>query len=306
MEEARTLAISPSAKRQPKRPQLFCLRRAGQHPIILNQRFRLLELIAVGGTSYVHRARDLAIDVLQPGNGELAIKVPRCIPQLRQLGQNFRAQTVIHEALLSRTLAHRNILRVFDFHREGNIHFLTMEHIRGEPLTAFLLRAPQRRLGSQTAAAIVRCIAAALLSAHRHGVVHSDVKPGNILIGHRGELKLIDFANARRLQGSVSFKPPYKPPAHFGFSSAYSSFETMEDLPPTTSDDLFSLGCITYEMLTGRHPYNRCSPIEALTQDLTPQRPAATSYRQWTILRKALQLRAAERLHDAADFLRVF
>lgn len=301
------LSLTASARGTRPAPPLRCANTPDERAIIvLNKRFRILDLLATGGTSYVHRALDLRADAHVHGSGELAIKVPRNVPAMRPLGSDFRAQLIIREVLMAHRISHRNILRIYDFHCEGNIYYLTMEYIRGESLSALLQRAPSNRLAHQAAIAIIRGIGAGLIAAHRQQIVHSDLKPSNILIGDQGELKLIDFANARSVDSRDSITGVAARAAHFGFTAAYSSLETIEDRPATASDDIYSLACLSYEMMAGRHPYDRRSPQDALRSGLAPERPPQLTLRQWHTLRKALQLRAPDRLQQVSELLRVF
>src|SRR5690606_13237642 len=117
--------------------------------------------------------RDLLARAGEHGDAVLAVKVARRLPQARALGADFNARIIIYEAQVAQRLSHPNILRVFDFHRDGDTYYLTMEYLPGETLSAFLQRAPGRRLDQDGALRIAGAVAAALGAAHDQGIVHS-------------------------------------------------------------------------------------------------------------------------------------
>jgi serine/threonine protein kinase len=274
-------------------------------PLVLNERFQILDLVATGGTSYVHRARDLLADQHWHDGSDVAIKVTRRLPHMRALGPEFNARIIAYETQVARRLSHPGILRIFDFHRDGNAHFLTMEYVPGEPLSERIRRAPRRRLPYEAVLTVLTEVSDALTAAHRAGIVHSDLKPSNILLADNGGIKLIDFANARPTN-SLSRRRRALDSGYVGYSPAYASLETLEDLPATPSDDVYSLGCILYEMLAGTHPFERKSAIEVQRHGMRPARPAGVNIIQWWVLRKALNTNGRDRFQDANKFATAF
>src|SRR5271156_6707320 len=156
-------------------------------PPVYNGRYELSHLIARGGTAQVYLARDLLLD--RP----VALKV--LFPELsndHSFVERFR-----REAQAAASLSHPNIVPVFDWGESENTYFIVMEYVDGEPLSSIIhTEAP---LAPGNAAQVAADIAKALAYAHRHGVVHRDVKPGNVLITSDGQVKVTDFGIARAM-----------------------------------------------------------------------------------------------------------
>ena len=208
---------------------------------VLNGRYEIVELLAIGGTSNIYLAHDRLIESAEVGERDVVIKVPRP----RDVGGVAIAREMARsEALSTRRIGHDNIVRIHDFGIDGQIAFVVMEYLRGEPLAARLARSPGHRIPQAQAMALIREVGAALAAAHAKGVVHSDLKPGNIFITESGEVRLIDFGTARQARADAES-------AYLGYSPAYSSAELLDGQPPCPSDDIYSLACIAYEMLSG-------------------------------------------------------
>jgi serine/threonine protein kinase len=224
-------------------------------PRIYSGRYELTHLIARGGMAQVYRAMDRQLE--RP----VALKV--LFPELsvdRTFVERFR-----REAQAAANLSHPNIVPVFDWGEDDGSYFIVMEYVQGRPLSA-VLRDPQR-LAPRQIATIGAGVAAALAFAHRHGVVHRDVKPGNILITPDGDVKVTDFGIARAMNTEESLT---QTGAVMG-TAAYFSPEQAEGKGVDSRSDIYSLGVVLYEMSVGRPPFTGDSPVAVASKHVRDQ-----------------------------------
>jgi eukaryotic-like serine/threonine-protein kinase len=234
---------------------------------LLGDRYRLTSRIAIGGMGEVWRAEDLVL------NRIVAVKVLKSeLTSDPTFLARFRA-----EARTTAALSHPGIANVFDYGEavlggpDGlPTAYLVMEYVDGEPLSAILAR--EVRLVPPRALDIVRQAAAALEVAHRTGMVHRDVKPGNLLVAADGTVKVTDFGIAR-----VADSVPLTQNGMVVGTAQYFSPEQAEGKAVTTASDVYSLGVVTYECLAGRLPFVADSAVAvAMMQirDTPPPLPA--------------------------------
>ncbi len=215
-------------------------------------RYQIQELAGIGGMGMVYRALDEQLDL------PVAIKVLR--PDLAQDGR--RIERFKKELVLARQVSHPNVVRTHDIGTDGDIVFLTMDFMPGRSLDELLAEAGH--LEPDQAAGIARQIASALAAAHDAGVVHRDLKPGNVLVDDAGRAAISDFGVARSLAGAGMTLPG----AVIG-TLDYLSPEQARGEEVDGRADLYSLGILLYEMLTGRLPFAGGSEAEMLAQRLT-------------------------------------
>ena len=212
-----------------------------QNQVIFNGRYELHRRLGRGGMAEVYLARDQLLD--RP----VAVKV--LFPALAT-DQGF-VERFRREAQAAANLQHPNIVSVFDWGEANGTYFIVMEYVEGHTL-AEMLR-DEGRLHPDRAAEITADIAAALGFAHRNRVVHRDVKPGNVLITRDGGVKVADFGIARALSDSTD-QNLTKTGSVMG-TATYFSPEQARGAPVDPRSDIYSLGCVLYEMTTGHPPF---------------------------------------------------
>ncbi len=228
--------------------------------VLVNDRYEMQQRIGRGGMAEVYLARDILLDRL------VAIKV--LFPEYATdplFVERFR-----REAQSAANLNHPNIVSVYDWGRSENTYFMAMEYVPGRTLAEALHDVGA--ISAMKAAEIGIEVAAALSFAHRNNVVHRDIKPGNILIGSSGQLKVADFGIARAL-GSASDSSLTQAGAVMG-TAAYFSPEQAQGAQPDPRSDLYSLGVVLYEMVAGRPPFVGDTPLaiayKQVHEDPTP------------------------------------
>ncbi|MFM0597147.1 MULTISPECIES: serine/threonine protein kinase [Paraburkholderia] len=270
----------------------------------LNNRFVLEECLGVGGMGTVYKALDLRKLEASDRKPYLAIKV---------LNVQFRGNpnslvALQREARKAQVLAHRNIIAVYDFDRDGPIVYLTMEYLTGKALSQLLRTPGYQGMPVRAALPIVRGMCSALAYAHERGFVHCDFKPANVFLTTNAEVKVIDFGIARVFQRpeEESDATVFDPGSLGALTPAYASPEMIEHREPDPRDDIYALGCITYELLTGHHPYDRLSATQARNADFKLQRPPNLDTKQWRALRAALSFDRNTRMPSVTRFIAEF
>src|SRR5579871_1041603 len=233
---------------------------AGLQPgAVLAGRYEILQALGEGGMGTVYKARDRELDRL------VALKVIR--PDLARnpaIIQRFK-----QELILARQVTHRNVIRIFDLGEADGIKFITMEFIEGKDLRSLLLE--HTKFSPEEAAEIIRQVCLALDTAHSEGVIHRDLKPQNIMRDASGRIVVMDFGLARSLESD-------------GMTQTGALIGTMEYMSPEQGlgqeldqrSDLFTLGLIFYELLSGQVPYKADSALASLLKR-TQERAAPVS-----------------------------
>lgn len=213
---------------------------------LLNNRYQLEDLIGSGGMAVVYLARDRMLE------RRVAVKLLR---QKYSRDADFR-ESFRQEALAAANLSHPNIVTVHDFGLDGDHLFIVMEYVPGTNLKN-LLKQRGKFTSEETLDLMVQACAG-VGYAHRAGLIHCDIKPQNMLITHDGRLKVTDFGIARAL---ASIQPDEKAAVVWG-SPHYFSPEQASGLAPSPASDVYSLGIVMYEMLTGVLPFTAPSAAE--------------------------------------------
>src|SRR5579862_428882 len=225
---------------------------------VLSGRYELGHLVARGGMAEVFRAHDRLLD--RP----VALKI--LFPELsvdRSFVERFR-----REAQAAANLSHPNIVPVFDWGEDAGTYFIVMEFVDGRALSSILRTAGP--LHPDRAAEIAADVAGALAYAHRHGVIHRDVKPGNVLITDEGTVKVTDFGIARAVNTEESLT---QTGAVMG-TATYFSPEQAEGMGVDTRSDIYSLGVVLFEMVVGRPPFLGDTPVAVASKHVREHPPA--------------------------------
>ena len=227
---------------------------------LLLGRYEVIEKIGEGGMSVVYKAKDRLL------NRYVAIKILR--PEFikdEQFVENFR-----RESQAAAGLSHPNIVNVYDVGREGNIHFIVMELIEGKSLSRLIEE--MGKVEYQDAISIAKQVASALSLAHKNGIIHRDVKPHNIIITPDGTAKLADFGIARTISRESLAEGNEK----IMGSVHYFSPEQARGVYVDERSDIYSLGIVLFEMLTGRVPFDGDNPISIALMHINNSVPSVS------------------------------
>lgn len=210
----------------------------------LVNRYEILEKVGDGGMALVYRAKDTLL------NRIVAVKVLRDqFATDMEFVERFR-----REAQAAASLSHPNVVNIYDVGQTETAHFIVMEYVQGQNLSAVIRE--KGALSEHFVVSVAMQIAKALAHAHLHGIVHRDIKPHNILITQEGQVKVTDFGIAQAMSAANLTQTGVV----LG-SVHYFSPEQARGVNVTSSSDLYSLGVVMYEMLTGRQPFRGDTPI---------------------------------------------
>jgi len=269
---------------------------------VLRDRFLLKQVVAEGGMGTVFKALDRRMAETGEKHPFVAIKVLNS-----KLSRNSTALRALQqEAAKGRCLQHPNIVRFIDLDREEDVFFIVMEWLNGRSLARILDDNRGNAIDFDMAMDIVRQTSRALTYAHQRGVVHADVKPGNIMITPDGQVKLIDFGVARIRQKENEGKSRFDPSLMRAGSPAYSSMQVLTGEDPVPADDVFSLACLMYRLIAGYRVFGPRNAADAAEEGMEPQKPEGLSAEQWQVLKKALSYSRVTRFASPKAFVDAF
>lgn len=255
-------------------------------------RFEIVSLLGAGGMGSVYRARDpqlkrdVAIKVLPEGSEDDPGRLERFHREIRTVAR----------------LSHTNIVKIHDFGRADGVSYAVMELLRGKNLRARMHGKP---LAVAHAVEVAIAVANGLGAAHREGILHRDVKPENIFLTSAGEVKVLDFGLARDVRAASpeaeteSMNPSLTIPGTIVGTTGYMSPEQIRAKTLDARSDIFSLGCVMYEMLAGSNPFRRDTRADTMSAILEHHPPPLTELRP--TLPPALDLIVARCLEKNPD-----
>ncbi|MFC0188944.1 Stk1 family PASTA domain-containing Ser/Thr kinase [Fictibacillus aquaticus] len=220
----------------------------------ISGRYKLLEVIGDGGMAIVYRAVDLILD------RDVAVKILRTeFSDDEEFIRRFK-----REAEAATSLDHPNIVSIFDVGEEDNIYFIVMEYVQGKTLKQYIKE--HGRLSVEQSIDIIKQIASGMAVAHDHGIIHRDIKPHNILLNSHGTAKVTDFGIALAItSATITHTNSVLGSVH------YFSPEQARGGLATGKSDIYSLGVVLYEMMTGRVPFTGESPVSVALKHLQDQ-----------------------------------
>jgi len=266
-------------------------------PRMLRGRYILEAEIGRGGVGTVYRALDLNRGGLPPEHRHVALKI---------LGENAARRPDAVDALRreyhqAQSLSHPGIVNVFDFDHDGDTYFVTMELLDGESLGELTRRLLPNKLPLEAATRILRELGDAIVYAHDRGILHLDLKPDNVMVDADGHVRVLDFGIAQTQMAEPGI--PQMRSAPPAATPAYASCERLVQERPDVRDDIFSFSCITYELLVGKHPFDRSSALKARKDGRKARRSRDLWRRQWAALESGLAWAREDRPANMRELL---
>ena len=269
--------------------------------VTLKDRFVLLEKLGQGGMGIVFKAKDLLKVEAQDKNPYVAIKV--LTDAFKKYSGSFIA--LQREASKAQKLAHPNIATVYDFDRDADTVFMTMEYLQGKPLNQLIKEVLKKPLKRDHALHIIDELCSGLSYAHEKLLVHSDFKPGNCFLLNDGHVKLLDFGIARASTQTDEERENtmFDPAKLSAVTPAYATPEMFAGMNPDPRDDIYGLACVSYQLLAGgKHPYNKVASPKIKELGIKPKAIKGLNRRQQRTLMKALSVVREDRISTVKKF----
>lgn len=268
---------------------------------VLRDRYVIKNVLGLGGTGTVFEAIDRYRLDLPDSGQRVAVKI---------LHSHTGAQSAVttdlrREFQLLQSLSHPNVVRAHEYDRDGDTAFFTMEYLSGLSLESVLAAHREVVLQRTHALMIVRDVAAALEHAHSRGVVHGDLNPGNIFITNDGGIRVLDFGAAHTPSELPSMTESEWDATAYA-TLRYASCQLLDGERADVRDDTYSLACVLYVLLAGKHPFGELNAAQARAQRVKPSRPSGLTGKQWHALRAGLSFDRQRRAADIAGWLEPF
>lgn len=295
------VSVSPMAPKIIEKPHKSARYENLGPGVTLKDRFVLLEKLGQGGMGVVFKAKDLLKVEAQDRDPYVAIKV--LTDAFKKYSGSFIA--LQREASKAQRLAHPNIATVYDFDRDGNTVFMTMEFLQGKPLNQLIKEIAKKPLKMDHALHIIEELCSGLSYAHEKQLIHSDFKPGNCFLLNDGHVKLLDFGIARASTQTDEERENtmFDPAKLSAVTPAYATPEMFAGMNPDPRDDIYGLACVAYQLLAGgKHPYNKVASPKIKELGIKPKPIKGLNRRQQKTLMKALTVTREDRIDDVEKF----
>ncbi len=266
--------------------------------LLFANRYKIDQILGRGGMGVVYKATDTQLDevvAIKTLPGDVMSRSPEDLERFKR------------EIRLARKITHRNVLRTYDYGEAEGVYFISMEFVRGYTLSDLLEEAEGNRMAPRVTMGIARQISRGLEAAHEQGIIHRDIKPQNVLIDHRGEVKLMDFGIARMAEAPEM--PAMTQAGLIVGTPHYMSPEQVQGKPLDPRSDVYSMGVMMYEMVVGQKPFVSSSLTGVLTAHITEKPRPPIELRPEigreinNIILKCLAKDPAERYENAGELL---
>jgi serine/threonine protein kinase len=261
--------------------------------------YRLVSRIGKGGMGEVWKAVDLIQDAGDSRDKHVAIKFIN--HQIRS--HPYALKALVREFARYKKLIHPNIVKAYELNRDEREIFIVMEYLDGLSLKEFIKQHPGG-ISLNEAKPIIEGICKALKYAHKEGIIHLDLKPGNVFYDPKNKTsKVIDFGIARLSKQSDRDKTRFDPGSLGAVSTAYASVEMLllED-KPDPRDDIYGLACVVYELISGKHPFHGVIATKAERDKMTPQPVKGLKKAEFQAILKALSFNKNDRTSSVEQF----
>ncbi|MEN8221545.1 MAG: serine/threonine-protein kinase [Pseudomonadota bacterium] len=267
--------------------------------LVIHDNYRLEKELGEGGMGVVWKAIDLIQEKGKARDSHVAIKF---------LSQYFKQHPYALKALVRefhryKKLTHPKIVKAHGLDHIGDTYFLVMEFLKGIPLNEFI-KSHKNGISFIEAKPIIKDMAEALAYTHQEGIAHLDFKPANVFYDPDNKsAKVIDFGVARYLEPSERAQTLFDPGILRALTPAYASYEMLSASEPDQRDDIYALACVIYELLSGKHPFNRKKATKAKNDKLSPTPLKGLNSQQNKALLRALAFDRDERTPTVEKFL---
>ncbi len=265
---------------------------------IIRGNYQLEVKIGSGGMGQVWKALDLIQDAGEAKDRYVAIKFIN-----REIRSHpYALKALVREFSRYKKLIHPNIVKAYELNGDENEVFIAMEYLVGSELKDFIKQNPQG-IPLQQAQPIIKAMCDALDYAHQEGIIHLDFKPGNVFYNpDTQDCKVIDFGIARLSNREARDETLFDPGSLGAMTTAYASSEMLMESEPDIKDDIYSLACVVYELLSGHHPFNKCLSLKAEREKMKPKQISGLKKDEFQALLHGLCFHRDKRTSSASEF----